>query len=507
MPAVTRDRLLLLFLGIVFLSTFSTPPQRDLFVGDETKYGQVVREMRATGAWLLPTLEGKPFTHKPPLHFWFIKLLTYPLGIYSTWAFVIPSLVAFAFLIWLMVRMSGTLAAFVCATSLLVWASAQTARMDVAFTAFITLGVWLMQRFFDSEKFGDLEHAAISFGIAALIKGPMAAVIGIVLFALEWWRRGRIPRGKYRGVISLLFIVPMLWFIPAMTVGGRAFTNEVLQKQLAGRAVGAWVHASPPWYYVAHSPGFLFPWFALGVTGIATRWRAQRFNINWILAVLVPYSLMSSKLDVYMMALIPPLSIVIADCVEHAPLATRRANLVMLIAFAAIGFSVFFFSMPQLPVNLTVPAIVLAGSAVIGLFVSLWGAGVPAGEHRRVRRCPTEISTIAVGVVPVLTMMVIVCGMMPRVNEYASTQPLIRALVSQHVPPERIALYSCPYLWSRDMPRELERVQYVTPQSFASANALVVATSSKHANEIDLRGYAKSVSVQMIGKWFDVYRR
>src|SRR5438552_8306241 len=286
MPAVTRDRLLPLFLGIVFVSTFFTPQQRDLFVGDETKYGQVVREMRATGAWLLPTLEGKPFTHKPPLHFWFIDLLTYPLGIYSTWAFVIPSLLAFAFLIWLMGRMSGPLAAFVCATSLLVWASAQTARMDVAFTAFITLGVWFVRRFYDSEKFVDLEHAAIALGIATLIKGPMATVVGIVLFALEWWRRGRIPRGRYRGVIALLFIVPMLWFIPATIAGGRAFTHEVLQKQLAGRAVGAWVHASPPWYYIAHPPGFLLPWFVLGVTAIATRWREQRFNINWILAVL-----------------------------------------------------------------------------------------------------------------------------------------------------------------------------------------------------------------------------
>ena len=363
--------------------------------------------------------------------------------------------------------------------------------MDVAFTAFITLGVWFMQRFLDSEKFRELEYAAIALGIATLIKGPMAIVIGIVLFALEWWRRRRIPRGRYAGAIALLIIVPLLWFIPATIAGGRAFTHDVLQKQLAGRAVGAWVHASPPWYYIAHSPGFLFPWFVLGVTAIAMRWRAQRFNINWILAVLVPYSVMSSKLDVYMMAAVPPLSLAIADCVEHAPLATRRANLVMLIALAAIGFSVFFVSMPKLPVNLTVPATLLITAAILGLIFF---------------RGPLA-STIAVGIAPLAAIMVIVCGMMPGVNEYASTRPLIRALVSQHVPPERIALYSCPYLWSRDMPRELERVQYVTPQSFASANALVVATSSKHANEIDLRGYAKSASVQMIGKWFDVDRR
>src|SRR5258708_19796882 len=91
--------------------------RRDLFVGDETKYGQVVREMRASGAFFLPTLNGTPFTHKPPLHFWLIDLLTFPLGLYSTWAFVIPSLLAFACLLWLLTRMRACLPAFACRTS------------------------------------------------------------------------------------------------------------------------------------------------------------------------------------------------------------------------------------------------------------------------------------------------------------------------------------------------------------------------------------------------------
>jgi 4-amino-4-deoxy-L-arabinose transferase-like glycosyltransferase len=491
MPFVTRARLMQLLAGIVFVSALLTPAQRDLFVGDETKYGEVVREMRTTGAWLLPTLEGEPFTHKPPLHFWLIKLLTYPLGIHSTWAFVIPSLVAFAFLVLLMWRIGGPIAGFVCATSLLVWGSAQTARMDITFTLFITLGVWWMRRFFDGGQFRDLEFAAIAIGIATLFKGPMAPVIAIALFALEWWRRRQIPRGRYGVAIALLIIIPMLWFVPAMLVGGRAFTQNVLQKQLAGRAVGAWVHASPPWFYLAHSPGFLFPWFVLGATAIWIRWREQRFNINWIVAVLLPYSLMSSKLDVYMMALIPPVSIMIADCVENAPVATRRANVVMLIALAVIGLAARFVHDP--PVNLTLPAAVLTAAAAIGLAYAI-ARGAFA-------------STIAVGLAPLAMLVFIALTMMPAINEFASTRPLISALVAQNVPADQIALFTCPYLWSRDMPPELEHVRYVTPQSLAAANPRVVATSRRHMNEINLRGFAKAAEVWMIGKPFDVYRR
>ncbi|HEY0370469.1 MAG TPA: hypothetical protein VGD79_00600, partial [Thermoanaerobaculia bacterium] len=55
-------------LTVVVLSVLLSPLGRELFVGDETKYSQVVREMRA-GSFVLPTLNGTPFTHKPPLHF------------------------------------------------------------------------------------------------------------------------------------------------------------------------------------------------------------------------------------------------------------------------------------------------------------------------------------------------------------------------------------------------------------------------------------------------------
>src|SRR6266446_7085624 len=121
-----RERVLSILLLAIVLSALASPFQRDLFVGDETKYGQVVREMRATDAFFLPTLNGAPFTHKPPLHFWMIDLLTIPFGVYSTWAFVLPSLLAFIFLIWLMWGMGGPVAAFVCGTSLMIWGSAQS---------------------------------------------------------------------------------------------------------------------------------------------------------------------------------------------------------------------------------------------------------------------------------------------------------------------------------------------------------------------------------------------
>ena len=76
------------------------------------------------------------------------------------------------------------------------------------------------------------------------------------------------------------------------------------------RAISTWVHNAPPWFYVLHLPGILFPWFFLAVAALRG---VNRLYLGWIAAVLIPYSLMSSKLDIYMMAMIPPVALMIAD--------------------------------------------------------------------------------------------------------------------------------------------------------------------------------------------------
>jgi 4-amino-4-deoxy-L-arabinose transferase-like glycosyltransferase len=498
-------RLLIAAIFLLIAGAFITPLQRDLFVGDETKYGQVVREMRATGAFFLPTLNGTPFTHKPPIHFWLIDLLTFPLGVYSTWAFVLPSLIAFVFLLWLMWKIGGPLAAVICGSSLMIWASAQSARMDVSFTAFIVLALWQLERFFDADDFRALLRCAIALGIAVLIKGPMAPVIAIVLFVLEWMRRKRIPDGNYMPAILVMIVIPLLWLIPAMRLGGRAYTHDVIVKQTVGRAVASWVHNAPPWFYVIHLPASLFPWFFLAVAAVIALWRTHRFLVNWILAVLIPYSLMSSKLDVYMMAMIPPIALLIAEYVtSERGRPARWLNAISIAIMALIGIGGLFVT-PQMIKSpegayVQLPAVkifcvITIVAAILAFVIAL--------------RSTLVTSTIAAGLVPIVSMIVIAIALMPTINDISSTSPLVAALEKQHVPPEQIALYAAPYLWTRDMPRDYERVMYATPYTLAQTTPTVIVTARAHAGEIapSLYRYQMVDPVRMIGKWFYVYRR
>jgi 4-amino-4-deoxy-L-arabinose transferase-like glycosyltransferase len=485
-------------LAIVFLSVLLSPLGRELFVGDETKYSQVVREMRA-GSFVVPTLDGDPFTHKPPLHFWLMASLTYVFGVYSIWPFVLPSLIAFALLMLLMRRAWGPMTAFVCATFLLIWGSAQTARMDVAFAGLLALAAILVYR-----ANGALTIAAgVATGLAFLFKGPMAPVITLALFAFEAIRRRRKPVARdLLGVLPML-LLPLVWLVPAILIGGEAFWREIFYKQTVGRAVNAWVHKSPPWFYLVRSPATLAPWFFVTVAALFAAFRRNdeqaKFAVSCMLSVLVPYTLLSSKLDVYMITMLPAVALLIGRLAEDEDLWGKRAALLTLAITALVGVAGFFVKLKG------EDAALLTMPAVRGLFIVLIVAG--AAGFVIAWRSRLRIALIAVGLVPVFALSYVMTVLMPLANEQASTRPLVRALIGQNAPPETIGCYVCPHLWVRGMPPELARVRQLDAAEFAANRPPVLVTRRRNAHEIDLRGYRKVSELRMIGKWFDVYRR
>jgi 4-amino-4-deoxy-L-arabinose transferase-like glycosyltransferase len=491
-----RARLPRILLGLLVVSVLLSPLRRELYVGDETKYTQVVREMRA-GSFFLPTLHGSPFTHKPPVHFWIAGALTYAFGVYSIWPFVLPSIVAFVLLLWLMHRFAGPLAAFVSGTSLMLWGSAQTARMDVEFTLLLALAAYLLFR-------DRVVLAGVAAGVATLIKGPMAPVIIIALFVFESIRKKRRPRWSDALGLIALIVIPLLWFVPALIIGGEAFWREIFFKQTVGRAVGAWVHRSPPWFYLVRSPLTLMPWFFLLIPAIVTAVRGRderaKFGLNWILSVFVPYTLLSSKLDVYMITLLPAVGLVIARYVESCVGKWgRRGNLVMLALLALIGLAGSVMPPPDVPDGELLRRLDVRALFAIVLVASIVAIVITLRAH-------LAYSVYATGFVLVAALAYVGVALAPLANEMASTRPLVRAVAKQNVRAENIACFVCPHLWIRGMEPSLFNVRYVDARTF-TPDATVVVTRRKDAQKIDLRGYRKVDELRMIGKWFDVYRR
>jgi len=294
-----------------------------------------------------------------------------------------------------------------------------------------------------------------------------------------------------------MLAIPLLWFVPALVMGGDSYAREVVVKQTVGRAIASWVHNAPPWYYLERLPLSLFPWFFLAVAAVIALWRTHRFLVNWILAVLLPYSLMSSKLDVYMMAMIPAVALLIAEAVRAGVRWTRAANLIA-IALVFLGAVAGGAKMPR--EFDSVPGV--NGLIAFALIVSVIGFIIAA-------RASLVTSTLMAGAVPLAVLLFVSINLLPFVNGFGSTRALVDVLRRQPVEPREIALYAAPYLWTRDLPPPLERVVYADPPMLERMKPRVIVTSRGHAKEIaaTLAGYRKVDEVRMIGKWFDVYRR
>lgn len=511
---------------VVAATAFVSPLQRDLFIGDETKYGQIIWEMRESGSLLVPQLEGRPYTHKPPVHFWMVWALTLLFGTESIWPFVIPSLVAGGVLIWLVGVLARELfggaeweTRFVLASFWLVWGLAQTARMDLQFAAAISGAALLIWRWGRTDRRAQLYGAAALIALAILIKGPMAFVMVVILLAAESvrWRKGW--RREYLVALLITAAICLAWVVPAALAGGSEYSRELLVEQNVGRAVSAWTHSEPPWFYLAHYPVTFLPWSPLGIVAVVAIWkrpteeRATRFCLDWLLAVVIPFSLLSGKLDVYMVPAMIPLALLtgryLAGGVEDSLAAWGRGLSRMVVAMFGLIFAAAIAIGPRFlePANRAL----IADPIVRALF---WTTVIAAavGLALQIARRDVLWNAAVAALVTLVPLVVLAAFLMPMANRAVSSGPLAREIARHTTRGEEVGLYGTPHLWARDLPRSLRRVQHLGAGALAPDSGIrprFLAARRDKAPELGagLGEYRRIGGVNLKGKEIDVYRR
>ena len=231
--------------------------------------------------------------------------------------------------------------------------------------------------------------------------------------------------------------------------------------------------------------------------------------VRWILAILVPFSLVSSKLPVYMVPAFPPVALLSAwyvrlpDETMRWRLLTLWGHRIVLALFAIAPVAALAGVHPTKGDEAGLLAasgvrVALISMAVLGL------AGVVLG-WRSIRVSSLLLPfTLAVPAAIVLT------AGAPAINEFASSRPLVEELARQVRPGDEIGMYYTPHLWSRSMPRELESARQSSLEELAvgSGPDLLVVRSDKIERLGDLAGaYQQVSSVRFMGKTFNVYRR
>jgi len=345
-------------------------PMRDLWAPDEPDFAQCVKEMRLRGDWLLPYLNGVPYSEKPILYYWVMKAssvlldaLTGGLGFtggVAAWALRLPSVIAAvaflsAFRRWavrfLEPGTAETAALILAATPLWFWQS-QFIQIDLLFSAllawswFCWLGGYLLLRG-QAEEAAPGEHrrwflkAYVWLALAFLAKGPLAPVLSILVLGafLLWQRDFAVLRraGILAGLgLTLLIVAP--WYVAAGLKGGARYAYELIIFQNLERATKAWDHIHPWWKYFEYILGDFFPWVLL-LPALALHLRRERRLEDpakrfLLLALLVPFAFLSivqSKQGKYLLMSYPFLALLLADLFRRME-AGRARRLGLLLA-------------------------------------------------------------------------------------------------------------------------------------------------------------------------------
>jgi 4-amino-4-deoxy-L-arabinose transferase-like glycosyltransferase len=324
---------LLLLFTAVFCLNLLIP--RDLWVQDEARYGEVVREMLATHGWLVPHLNGFPYPDKPPLYFWLVALVGAVVG-QGEMAFrlvtVLSTALAGAGVYLAANRMFDRRAAFwsttLFFTAFLTLVVGHIARMDMLLTATAVFAWHSLLRFRVRGRRGDMVGFWVWSALALAVKGPIALLFTL-LPGLAWmvwearWKGLRATR-PLLGLGAMAALV-LLWMGGVALLGYQDYLDTIWNKQLVGRAVDSWSHKEPFYFYAALAPILLMPWTGLVARGGYRLYRERsgqgRAIALFALLPLIGISLVSGKLFIYMEPLVPALCI--AGGVAAAELAER----------------------------------------------------------------------------------------------------------------------------------------------------------------------------------------
>lgn len=325
----TREPAAVLLLGLLAVWLLVTLGVRPLLLPDEGRYAEVARAM-LHGDVLVPTLNGLPFFHKPPLFYW-LDIGAMALVGENPFAGRIGSFVgawlmgAAMFLAlrrWHGARVAA-IALGVLATMPFFFVGGQYANHDMLVGGLITAAVLALARAVDEPPrvaLGWLVAGWALCALAMLAKG----LIGVVLPALvigPWL----LAQGRWRQVIGLLHPLALLafalvaapWFV-AMQMRYPGFFDYFFVEQHFRRFAEAnFNNQHGVWFFFVALPLLTLPWSAW-LPAALKRLGAERGATTlglyawWLVAVIGFFSIPRSKLVGYALPALVPWCVLLA---------------------------------------------------------------------------------------------------------------------------------------------------------------------------------------------------
>lgn len=344
-----RSWLWVFALSFVWLAT--TTWMYPLLLPDEGRYVGVAWHMLASGDYLTPRLDGMPFFHKPPLFYWLTAASLHVFGD-NAWAGRLCSVLAAVVLVTVFYvflrryarwRAAG-LAVVILAVQPFLFGAAHYANLDMLVATLMCLTIMagadaVFRRDQILEDRMSLTGMYVAAAAGFLAKGLIGVVLpgGVLFFWLLARRRfDAILRLLWWPGIVLFLILTLPWMV-IMQVRHPDFFHYYIVVQHFQRFLDpGFNNPHPFWFYVPVVLGLTLPWSIqlwrwcqpqgpLDAAFVPPVHRLEQVDrrvlrglmLSWLLVVLVFFSIPTSKLVGYVVAVLPPLAWFIQEAFEQ----------------------------------------------------------------------------------------------------------------------------------------------------------------------------------------------
>ncbi|MCM1170478.1 MAG: dolichyl-phosphate-mannose--protein mannosyltransferase [Bacteroides sp.] len=347
---------------------------RDFSISNELRYLSIADEALRNGNLFTFTNNGLPYADKPPLYLWIVMLGKLVFGTHYMWFIGLFSLVPALIILrvmrdWIVAdctlpekewRLTSQLMLITCGMFL---GLNVFLRMDTLMCLFIILALRTFYRMYQGR--GDFRKQSWIFGLwvflAIFTKGPVGILMPLLcpLVFLLFKREGRsfFHYWNFR-VWLVLLVLCGLWFGAAYLEGGTEYLDNLLFHQTRDRAVNAFHHKKPFYYYLVQIWPSLAPYSLLLVGVWIAAMLRHRFTSDteyfWstvVLTTLVMLSAVSGKLSVYLAPIIPFLVFLCVSLLrkfQRSPWIQATLALPALTYVAALPVLVYAANCPEL---------------------------------------------------------------------------------------------------------------------------------------------------------------
>lgn len=334
---------------------------------NEGLYGEIPREMLASGQYVIPSLNFLPYIEKPPLFYWLIATSYHIFGVSEFSARLIPALSATVSCLSLLFlgdkirhNREGWLAATMLATSLGFIIIARVLLFDMLLTAFFTMA---LVSFYIWYKYADQRYIRLFYCLLAcafLTKGLVALILipGIIVTYLlaSGVKLRRIFKLFDIWGILLFLVIALPWHLLAFKYQANFFSDFFVNEQIyrfLDRRIPHDYHTGSIFYYLPRLFVYIFPWSLLApilFTQSTTERSLEKFLWCWFLIPFIFFSLSRAKGDYYMVVTIPAMVMLLSLKINQ--LFIRKNPKPLIYSFIALALvEAFTFSLIYLGIS------------------------------------------------------------------------------------------------------------------------------------------------------------